>query len=281
MLVTGRQPFAVVTGISGEEDMFQFSATLATTKGPNIIPMNPMLFRGRLATIASNYERFVFRRIRFIYSTNQPNNVTGNSLVLGVHSDGEFDADAPFNASELRQVTPSITFPIYAPTAIVDYKYDGESLYYVSPINANATFPSDERLCNQGLFCGYWVAISFVGTTGTLGGYIDIEYECEVYNPTFSQSLVFSSVPEVAEAAMFLRNYERDLREKKVQKTKSKWTGGGSASGDRKEEDEMGDVPPLGGAAELVSGGQGDLQASPSNELLKRLAQLLVPASGR
>jgi hypothetical protein len=268
--INGRQPFAVVKGDSTfTTNVFESpaSAPNAAVLSGNAIAVNPVTFRGRLASIASTYERFVFRRIRFIYSTNQPLNVSGNSMTLGIHSDGTFDGDAPVNAAELRQGVPSLTFPIFAPTATIDYRYDGTGLYYVSAIQ-----PSDQRFYNQCLFMGFWVNSTFTGSTA-LGGYIDIEYEVELYNPTFSQSLSLSSVPGVAEAATYLREYERKERRKaqaqillgSAECKEERKDGDGTSSG--VSEEDLVSVPPLGGTG---------LSASPSNEnLLKRLAQLL------
>nr|UJQ92820.1 MAG: hypothetical protein [Narnaviridae sp.] len=266
--IRGNQPLLSILGYSGIFDLFYQAGSLAYVN-PNTCPINPVSMRGRLASIASGYERYVFRNIRFQYVTSTTSNYnSGGQMAMCFQADGNIDTDTPQNYLEVRQVTPSVAFPAFAPTALVDYKYNGDQLFYCSN-TATDSIAANLRQKFQGLFIAYCAS---VGSTPSITlGYIDVSYTIDLYYPTFTQYLTLSSNPSIAATAMLLEELDRKERQNKVkvedphakalaasremlrgveEKTRER----ASAEACSGEDDlSMVMVPPLGGTSELGS----------------------------
>jgi len=116
--------------------------------------LNPMLFGGAIAQKAALYDRYVFRELTFEYTTATTTTQLG-SICMGIENDIANLSATDF--SGLRMVNPSVTFPARIPQSCLNYKYDGDQLYYVS--SEAPTIPgalAQERQQIQGVFEAAW-----------------------------------------------------------------------------------------------------------------------------
>lgn len=202
--VTGRQPFVQVWQQSGgvQTSLVPGAANVDSVGNPhtgvlpangNYVELSPMELNGRLAKYGDLYQKYVFRRIRFVYTT-VTSSTTNNSIAMAVTSDPSLltGGDPPASFSEARMITPSCTIPVWVPQCILEYRYDGMDTWFNGFSTSNefdltpSLFPMVDdqyRSTSQALFCGF---LSATGNVLSQYGLIDIEYEVEFYYPVLS-----------------------------------------------------------------------------------------------
>lgn len=204
--VVGSQPLTTV--MSSASTFFGGSGSSFQTDS-STIPINPITLGAALGVQAQLYDRFVFRRLRFVFTTYVTTNTVGvgafcyendanNDVVGSVIGSGGFRL--------ARQVIPNVTFPFRIPKAELDVVYDGPDLFYCNNSAGGGNAPAtgaEERQMWQGLFKGF---DANPPTAGVLYGFIDLEYEIEFYDPIPPIALLGSSVEE-REAHLAVRKY--------------------------------------------------------------------------
>jgi len=141
--------------------------------------LNPVLFGGALAQKAVLYDRYVFRRITFEYTTTTTTTQLG-SITMGIENDiGRIAAN---DFSTLRMVVPSVTFPARIPQARLNFVYNGPELFYtLEKAPSGAGSAAQQRQQIQGVFSAGWAGgngpvLNVRNTVGFLMAYIDIEF---------------------------------------------------------------------------------------------------------
>lgn len=141
--------------------------------------LNPVLLGGALAQKAVLYDRYVFRRITFEFTTTTTTTQLG-SITMGIENDVARIAADDF--SSLRMVVPSVTFPARIPQARLNFVYDGPELYYTldrAPSGPGSFAQSRQQIqsvFSAGFSGGAPPVLNGNNTLGFLMAYIDIEF---------------------------------------------------------------------------------------------------------
>jgi hypothetical protein len=174
--LVGSQPFLILqTPVSGQSI---FVADGSTTLG-SVREQRLSLYDlgGPIAAIAVNYTRYRFRRMVFDYVPNVGTNTVG-VYAIGYNQDpGSFDnvTTTTISFGDVRSVTPSITFPCWAPAALA-MEYNGKELWYIQEYSVATE--ANIRQATQGVLCGASGANLAVATNT---GYLSLYYEIELY----------------------------------------------------------------------------------------------------
>jgi hypothetical protein len=189
--IHGSQPFSAiqssVTTAPVTWTFFDSGTRGATTSDPFTIPVNPLDFGGPLGVQALLYDRYVFRQLKFVFTTQQ----TTNYLGLGTfcyEADANNDVVGSVGSGEgfvlARMVTPNVTFPWRIPKAELDVLYEGPELYYCGPTGVDPSSGAEERQKYQGLFKGFDASPPLVGVSpSAFLGVLDVEYVIDFYDP--------------------------------------------------------------------------------------------------
>jgi hypothetical protein len=154
------------------------------------ILISPYFLGGtRLSAYANLYEKFRFRKLRFLWTSASPTSTSG-SAVLSYDRDVS-DATPPANAVGLQQLLGSEgakVFPVWDSCGIecdLDYPEDG--------FFTNLAPGSDERLVYQGqLYLSAFAALSSIPTTQSYGS-LWYQYEIEFFVPQLENQVVQGS----------------------------------------------------------------------------------------
>jgi hypothetical protein len=198
------QPFCIIrpNNPGTGPEFFAGSPPLASILDPNHIALNPLQFGGPVAVESALHAKFVFRGLKFVYTTQ-----------VATTQEGQFS----FNIEEDfgRQVTdfntslmsvPSLNAPYRIPKAELDYMYDGPELFYVQAVTGGNTGTiAEARQCWQGFFEGW--AADVVATSFTAGR-VTVEGIIDFYEPIPPTALLGSSVEE-REALALVRSLHR------------------------------------------------------------------------
>jgi len=143
----------------------------------------PQVLGGPLYVQAAVYEQFAFRKVTLRYNT-RVSTTTAGLYALAYIRDPETETlgseTVPTNFGEMREITPSVTFPVRSEGAQLQFTYDGDQLWFCDP---TASTRSDVRLCMQGQIRAAADAIGTLSTPVSTG-YITIDYELDLFSPT-------------------------------------------------------------------------------------------------
>jgi hypothetical protein len=180
--IVGCQPFSDVTGAVATPDAWT-NNTLATASTANVIYLSPDTCNGPLAAKANLYDKFVFRDILLEYvstcATSQ-----ASALAMCITEDGS-GLGGPTSFSTVRQVVPSVAFPLRADRAYLHYHYAGPQLWWNA---ADTASNASGRLTFQGAVYGYTSA----NITVIVPGFVNIYYSVDLYDPVLSQGFTVS-----------------------------------------------------------------------------------------
>jgi hypothetical protein len=180
--IVGCQPLSDVTGSAGAPDVFT-TGTLATASTVNLIYMSPDTFNGPLAARANLYDKYVFRDILIEYvstcATSQ-----ANAIGIGIMEDGS-GLGAPTSFSTVRQLVPSVAFPLRTDRAFLHWHYRGPQLYWTA---ADTASNAAGRLTLQGAIS----AFASANLTVIVPGFFNVYYSIDLYNPVLSQGFTVS-----------------------------------------------------------------------------------------
>lgn len=182
--IVGCQPYLAVHLVNLTEDFFVTDG--AELYDANTQLINPILLGGPLAARAVTFDRYVFRKIRLIYTTSVSAATVGQMAVC-ITRDPNPDTDIPTTFSEIRMTQPSLAAPRWYPYWVLEYDYDGNELYFVSK-SASSTVAANIRQTCQCATVGYHNVAS---TSSSNIGYLMIEYEIDFFNPTFVQANLY------------------------------------------------------------------------------------------
>ncbi len=195
--ILGCQPLTDVVTTGANSNLFS-SGTLATAAA-NSIGLSPDFLNGPLAAQANLHSQYVFRDLLFEYVSNVATTQAG-SMALAVIPDGS-TVNPPTSFSEVRQISPSVSFPFRTDRAYLHYHYDGMQTWFTEGDGAST---AGLRLTVQAGLCGYPSASS-IGAVSQ--GYINVWYIIELYSPVNSQgfTLPLRDMEEVELVRRFLR----------------------------------------------------------------------------
>lgn len=199
--ICGRQLFTQVTGSAGDSQLFSNAGGGATVDSINRIFLSPDTLNGRIAKIASVYNKYVFRHVRLVYVPRQAYDTAG-AFDLGLWHDVDADVGTPTFATVLELV-PSV-LAAYRDTVALEYNYAGDELWFTE---ANAATGSLARQTLQAAIYGFPDS-SPAGTTHR--GTIMIEFCCDLYDLSFDLGFTLA-VKDHAELEA-LRKYQTWLR---------------------------------------------------------------------
>jgi len=248
--IKGRQPFVKVSEVKG--NYFALLPDIATvddgvygTLPPhaagNYVVLTPLEMGGMLERYGQLYQKYVFRNIRFIYSTTTGTN-TSVSFAMSVSHDPGVQAfsQPPTSYSAVRMVNPNCNTPIWDPQCVLNYHYKGMDTWfndyatsnYLNDVDSATQSASDlilkdmmYRNSGQALFAGYLNRIG--GGSDILYGFIDIEYDIEFYYPVFATlTHLVDSTPTSAAledskvGSKFSKSFLRGLKTEKKEERK-------------------------------------------------------------
>jgi hypothetical protein len=201
----GSQPFARIAPVSLGPGKTFFRTTGGTAElfNGNIIPLNPISMGGPLSVKAALYQKFVFRKLRFLFTTVQTTTFVG-MCALAI----EPDLGAPITASfsTAREVVPNVTFPYRIPQACLNWAYNGPDTCFMKPADFAAT-AADLRQSYQGFLVGQdSEAVDAIGETT---GFLDVEYEIDFFDPVPPNGFTAVSLSERLAVASVLRGMRR------------------------------------------------------------------------
>jgi len=205
----GSQPFTTlessVTPSPSSWTFFNSGGREAYVLDPFTIPINPVNLGGPLGVQALLYDRYVFRQMKFTFTTQQTTTYLGlgtfcyqvdaNNDVVGSVGSGE-------GFSLARMVIPNVTFPWRIPKAELDVIYEGPELYYCGPIDGSGhtapTSDAGERQTYQGIFKGFDAAPpDTTSQPSAFLGVMDVEYVVDFYDPIPPIQILGASVDEM------------------------------------------------------------------------------------
>jgi hypothetical protein len=206
--VSGRQQLALVSTTAANSSLF--AAGIATVTA-NYVFIAPFAMNDRIAQFSALYQRYVFRRLRFTYTTRVGTTQVG-SAVLAYNSDsGSVYAStevAPTYAT-CQDIQPCVVFPFRKETETLDMVYNGERTWMVAiDVNASATAES-ARQCTQGLLQGF-PDVTSIGVTNM--GEIFVDYELDLYGPTnINTNVTLSFNVEVKKLLILIAKKSKEL----------------------------------------------------------------------
>jgi len=208
----GCQPLADVAG-DGATAIIMLGGSLATVAPApsyNTIQLSPDKLNGPVATQATFYERYCFRKLCFEWVSDVGSTYVGD-FAMSFNMDPDLDS-APTSFSEVRQIQNSITYPIRQTMACLPFNYQGSELWYNGTNDEAGASIARERQEIQGSFVVYPNA----NMSATTLGYLNLRYELELYE----------SVPAQAVTAMIATPMERRLIKSALKILRAKYNKG-------------------------------------------------------
>jgi len=219
--VRGQQPFVRIQVPSDYGKVLASDVATTSLDGlDNIVPITPVALQGPLAVQASNYQMYVFRRLRFTYTTIASSTQTSAFAICYVREPVLADSGAdniPIDFAGARETIPSAEISYRSECATLEVTYDGQQLFYVDSVG---TTSEAVRQAVQGQIRAYSSNLS----TGVTVGYIMLEYELDLFFPTINSSGLFafkylrglnkSELDRIADLALEIR---KERKERSVQ----------------------------------------------------------------
>jgi hypothetical protein len=180
--IRGRQEMCLIsTSSSGSSLLVDGNATVY----PNCANIQPFWLGDRLAYIASVFQRYAFRKLRFIFVTRVATTQVGSFAMAYITDGGNpFLSGGGGSYTEIQSIDPCKIVPFRKEYDCLDVSYSGERTWYTDPGN---TTIEGERQTYQG---NLWVYpdVPNIGTVNQ--GELYLEYELDLYVP----SLVITSI---------------------------------------------------------------------------------------
>jgi hypothetical protein len=194
--VVGRQPLCKILG-DGSTVGLMLSTGIAnvddgvhdgTPGSGNYVEISPLEMGGRLKHYAYIFQKFVFRKIRYILVPGVATTASGNYAFCVTPDPGlGTQSGPPNNFDEVRMVDGSCCVNRWVPGCSIEYRYRGMDTWFcgfnTSDYMSGTTLLDDlwYRSTSQGVFCAY----SDIALIASIQGYIDVEYEVEFYYNTY------------------------------------------------------------------------------------------------
>jgi hypothetical protein len=182
----GRQlMFPIVTTAT---DSTVFSSTgKATVSSGSIFFATPYFFNDRLASLASLYQRYAFRSMKFKYITRVGTTQVGAMALAYASDSGIVNAStsSATNYSNIQDIEPCKIFPFRKEMEELTMSYSGDKTWYVL-YDSNSSATTEQLRQNvQGALLGY----SDVSSIGVVNmGELYVEYVVDLYVPTLVET---------------------------------------------------------------------------------------------
>lgn len=213
--VAGRQGFFPVTTTATDSQCFASGGGTATETSINSVLLNPDRLNGRIAAIATWYQRYAFRKVRLIYTPYVATSQTG-ALGIAYYNDAAATGFQTLSFSAIQDANPMCITPFREP-CVIDIAYTGDLTWFTEVETANN--PAT-RLTSQGLIAAFPSASSIGAVTQ---GTLYIEYVCDLYGPTstYGFTLTCRSSAEYRMVQDVLNRYRASLSDDHKEETKS------------------------------------------------------------
>jgi hypothetical protein len=182
----GRQlMFPIVTTVT---DSSVFSTTgKATVATPSLFLATPYFFNDRLASLASLYQRYAFRSMKFKYVTRVGTTQVGAMALAYSTDSGLFNASTATSPSYsgIQDIEPCKVFPFRKEVEDLSMSYSGDKTWYTL-YDSNASATTEQLRQNvQGALIGF-ADVSSIGAVNM--GELYVEYVVDFYVPTLVET---------------------------------------------------------------------------------------------
>jgi hypothetical protein len=204
MRVVGRQLLCNCETTNAQNFIFSTVAGGATIITGNFIAISPDTLNGRIALIARNFSRYVFRHVRIVFVTRSATSSVG-AFAISMVPDPEADAFVTISYPAVIQTTPSCAGPVWSTFAIESDCLIDNLLW--TEVDA-ATTAGGRQTMQYGLLG----ALDINASAATLLGEFFIEYVCDFYVPSVDFGF---SLPRIRsqEELLFLKEQQRRFRD--------------------------------------------------------------------
>jgi len=132
----------------------------------------------RLASIASNFSRFLFRELCLEYTPMVPTSTAGG-FGVGYNADSSYDANFPTGILSVMGFLKNFITPAWKP-ACMAIKLFNKTPFYTT-WDSTASTPATQRQASQGQIVGLANSNS---NTPAATGFLCAKYVCDLYGPT-------------------------------------------------------------------------------------------------
>lgn len=173
--VKGRQQIVLVTTTGSDTSCF--ANGIGTLNSSNLFFIGPYQMNDRLVSFAQMYQRYAFRKLKFIYVTRVGTTQVG-SFALGYNTDSDVGSNAvsPTYAT-LQSMEYCKIIPFRKEISCMEVSYMGQRTWYTTE---QVSTSADVRQSVQGLLYGY-PDTSSIGNTNM--GEIYLDYVVDFYVP--------------------------------------------------------------------------------------------------
>jgi len=198
--VTGRQYLCAISTNVGDYSPFGNGGADYIAYS---VPVSPDTFNQRVAAIATLFEQYCFRHIRFNYMPSCATTQSGN-VAFGYSADPLLKALAGNPGySQIMQITPSILVPFREADSLEMIAADPLERYWTEN---NTTDKADSRQTIQGQLLGSYNA----GNYALIMGDMWVEFVIDLYDPSYSYG--FSIIAKTREERKYLLRCADDYR---------------------------------------------------------------------
>jgi len=196
---------AVTTG----SDTQLFSGGTSSPLTVNVVQISPDTLNGRLALMARNYSRYVFRKIKIHYMPRVSTTQAG-SFAIGFILDGGMQNLATLSFETVLQMVPSL-LSAFREKGTLTFEYEGEQVYFTE---YDSTSVASARQSVQGLLIGFPDATSIGALTM---GQFWVEYVVDLYQPTLDfgftlKCLTLEEREHLEQCQKEFRSTEREIK---------------------------------------------------------------------